>query len=217
MKRDIYLSIDLDYWSHWPNDWHSRLFFKRVFALGLKVTVALHHHHLLDSINRVARHLRRVVNVDYHSDISDVNEYTTPELNEGTWANFVQHRERMTFEWRYPEEDCLDENSGYCHFYENPFESPCTRWQRVVKRMGSARIPWQRIRAVGVCLSPSWIYGSLWTVIDPAERLGLFDWFGQWCFYNDNRVPTDMDAENGTGFFAPRLLSPKQYGRVKKR
>lgn len=208
-KRDVYLSIDLDYWCRWSNDWHARLFFKRVWALGLKITVALHHHHLLRSINRVARDLQRVINVDFHSDISDENEYRELEFNEGTWANFVKNQERMTFEWRYPGEECLDENRGYCHWCENPFEENCTRWRRVVKRQGVARIPWQRIRAVGVCLSPSWIFGSMWTVLYPAQCLSLFDWYGRWSFYNDGRAPIDRDAENGTGIFTPRLISPR--------
>jgi len=205
-ERDTYLSIDLDYWCHTEKDWTARLFFKRVWALGLKVTVALHHHHLLQSINRIARQLRRVVNVDYHSDITE--EDFPFELNEGTWANFVRRPEQMTFEWRYPKEGCLDGSTGYCHSYIDPFEIQCTRWRRVVRKEGIARIPWHRICAVGVCLSPGWL-DNLWTVNYPVECLGLHEWYGRWSFCNGHRAPTDMDAENGTGIFRPRLISPR--------
>ena len=202
-----YLSIDLDYWRYFNDDWHSKRFFERVLALGLPITVALHHHHLLWSINRRARGLTRVINVDYHSDITE-EDFQPFELNEGTWANFVQRPEQMTFEWRYPSADCLDSQTGYCHTYANPFKKTCTRWRRVVKKLGVARIPWSDVQAVGVCLSPGWL-DRPWTVHDAVDQFKLHEWFSRWTFCRDSNAPTDMDAENGTGIFSPRLIRSK--------
>lgn len=205
-----YLSIDFDYWRHFDKEWYARRFFKRVWALKRPIFVALHHHHLLQDINR--RRLDAVINVDFHSDIVEEeqeSEYFAPlVLNEGTWANFVEHQERMTFEWRYPDELCLDCGTGYCHQIRNPFEERCTRWQRVKKKEGLARIPWSTIKAVGVCLSPSWL-DNKWAMSYPIKCLGLYDWFGRWLVYDDFRAPTDMDAENGVGIFQPYLTRPK--------
>jgi hypothetical protein len=43
----------------------------------------------------------------------------------------------------------------------------------------------------------------------PVTALGLHDWYGRWSFCNEFRAPSDMDAENGTGIFRPRLISPR--------
>lgn len=207
-----YLSIDLDYWSEWRNNWQARDFFKRVFSLGLKITVALHHHHLLASINCWKDYIDRVINVDFHSDIADEDDRSL-DLHEGTWANFVAEQEWKTFEWRYPNDYCLSTSRGYCHSGLNPFEEKCTRWHRVIKRRGVARIPWQRICAVGVCLSPGWLHDK-WTVAYPVEALDLYDLYGRWVFCTDRMGYDCKDAENGTGMFAPRLILPESYGRV---
>lgn len=209
-KRDTYLSIDLDYW-RWDDadSKQVRRFFRRVWALGLKVTVAIHHHHLLSSINRASRHLQQVINIDYHSDIAE--EDNKLDLNEGTWANFVDHRERMTFDWRYPEEGCLDCSTGYCHAFNNPFKVDCTRWGSVVKHNGLVRIPWQRIRAVGVCISPTWLNGNLKVVQYPFECLRLFDLYGKWTFYEPLYTDAESigkDIEEGVGIFAPYRVTP---------
>lgn len=203
-----YLSIDLDFWCKHNDAWHAERFFKRVWALNLRICVALHHHHLLRHINRQKK-LDAVVNVDFHSDIIEDHEgFPEFELNEGTWANFVKHQERMTFEWRYPEKECLADDIGYCHQFLNPFEEDCTYWQRVKKREGVARIPWGDICAVGVCLSPFWL-GNKWAVSYPIECLGLHDWLGRWLVYDGFKAPEDSNAENGEGIFKPRLTYPK--------
>jgi hypothetical protein len=206
-----YLSIDLDYWRRDfdREPWHAKRFFKRVWLLGLPIRVALHHHHLIRDINRI-KDLDKVVNVDYHSDIVEEHEdYPHLELTEGTWANYVEHRRNMIFEWRYPSEECLDCGTGYCHTYRNPFEEDCTPWWSVRKKEGVARIPWSEICAVGVCLSPGWL-DSKWVVNYPMECLQLYEWLGRWSVYEESGCSDGLtDAENGTGIFKPRLTRPK--------
>jgi hypothetical protein len=38
-----------------------------------------------------------------------------------------------------------------------------------------AGIPWESIKAVGVCLSPDWI-GRTSVIREPIDRLGMQDW-----------------------------------------
>jgi len=97
-----YLSIDLDYW----NGLRKRsidAFFKHVFRLGLPIWVAPFHDQLLPHINQ--HDCNCLVNVDYHSDISDYEPRL--RLTEGTWANFVKWKRKGTFIWRYPQPKCL--------------------------------------------------------------------------------------------------------------
>lgn len=211
-----YLSIDLDYWRDHGRPHNVRAFFQRVWALKLPIRVALHHHHLIDDINRRAKHLDTVINVDYHSDIvEDVGADFI--LDEGTWANYVKFQSRGTFIWRYPHQDCLNDQTGYCHTYLNPFEEHCTEWRRVKKEQGLGGLSWQDIKAVGVCLSPPWL-NRPWVVHYPMEVLNLFDWFGRWsAIFNCSAgcmVDKFKESENGTGIFKPRLTRPKKCAMI---
>lgn len=204
-----YLSIDLDYWCDGFKPWQVRRFFQRVYRLGLPVTVALHHHHLIEDINK--RKLDTVINVDYHSDLIDVTDPHKVPLEEGTWANFVAFRGQGTFIWRYPVAKCLEHGEGYCHVNWNPFEKTCTDWHCTQKQQGIARLPWKDIGAIGVCVSPSWLFRP-WIVADPLERLGLLEWFGRWTALNSTcdgcRAPELRDMKNGAGKYQPRLTFP---------
>jgi hypothetical protein len=182
--RQIYLSIDLDYWRHaevFRGEREVLRFFRRVFSLDTTIAVAVHHHHLLEHINS-CHDLTEVVNVDFHSDLADMSD--TLDVNEGSWANFVRDRSRMTFTWRYPGSECITSSygvaPGYCHLGQNPFEVPeATDWRRVRMRHGLARVPWSRVCAVGVCLSPGWI-GDLSTIYYPMDKLHLYEWYARW-------------------------------------
>ncbi len=206
-----YLSIDLDYWCQRGEPHHVRAFFQRVWKLNLPITVALHHHHLLESINR-RRGLDTIINVDYHSDVAEDARGFTCDLNEGTWGNFVDFQSKGTFIWRYPNEVCLSHDTGYCHTYLNPFEEQCTGWRSIKKKQGLARIPWHDICAVGVCLSPCWLERP-WVMSYPIETLGMVEWMGRWMIYcnncNGSMANENRSAENGTGKYKPRLTRPK--------
>jgi hypothetical protein len=170
---NVYLSVDLDYWCR-SRKQQCNAFFERVYALDLPIHVACEHHHLIDTMEG---DFDTLINVDWHSDLCETpDEGWVPEdLNEGTWGNFVSWRERGTFIWRYPSAACLTTGIGYCHDKDNPFEKPVSGWRTVRKRRGTAGIPWESIKAVGVCLSPSWI-GPEAVIQDQINRLGMQDW-----------------------------------------
>lgn len=206
---NTYLSIDLDFWCDESSPKAATRFFRRLFRLWPgQIMVALHHHHLVRHINRI-KGLDAITTIDYHSDLMDeLGDSLT--LEEGNWANFVNFQDRGTFIWRYPGENCLDQNTGYCHRHDNPFEVNCTSWAHTKKKEGLAGIPWKSVRAVGVCLSPTWLLENSKAVSYPIEALDFYEWAGRWwtCSNLPDSVTTDM--QDGTGIFKPRLTHPKR-------
>ncbi len=212
---NIYLSIDLDFWCDESSPEAATRFFRRLFRLWSgPIMVALHHHHLLRHINSV-KGLDAVTTIDYHSDLMDELDDEL-ELEEGNWANFVNFQGQGAFTWRYPGEECLKLDTGYCHREMNPFEERCTGWSRTRMKQGLARIPWQSIRAVGVCLSPDWLVGNQKAVIYPIDALGLYEWAGRWWAINSLAACNGLsdyalaDMAAGTGIFKPRLTFPRR-------
>jgi len=169
----VYLSIDLDFWAHSQRQ-HCNAFFEKVFALRLPIFAVCEHHHLLPTM---AGCFDVLYNVDWHSDLCDPPEegWIKSQLNEGTWGNYVPWRKQGTFIWRYPRPCCLHIGTGYCHSDVNPFEKPVSGWKHTQKHQGTAGIPWDDIKAVGVCLSPAWI-GREAIIHEPIVRLGMQDW-----------------------------------------
>lgn len=176
---NVYLSIDLDYWCR-SQKRTCDAFFKKVYALHLPIHVAREHHHLLDVIN--SSRCDTLINVDWHSDLCDSPEdgWTLADFNDGTWGNFVSWRHKGTFIWRYPRSTCLSLHVGYCHDDDNPFEMPVSGWMATRKRRGVADIPWDSVKSVGVCLSPTWI-GKESVIQEPITRLEMQEWVkGDW-------------------------------------
>jgi len=173
--------------------------------------VALHHHHLVRHINHInhTKGLDTVVNVDYHSDLMD-ELGDTLTLEEGNWGNFINFQDQGTFVWRYPDENCLDRDTGYCHRQDNPFKKDCSGWAHTRKKKGLAGIPWKSIRAVGVCLSPGWLIENQKVVSYPIEALDFYDWAGRWWVRSNFPDSDILDMKNGTGIFRPRLTHPKR-------
>jgi len=169
--------------------------------------VAVHHHHLLDYVNNRGRGFNTLINVDFHSDLSDDQP---GELSEANWVNFVNFREKGSYIWRYPDGYCLSSHTGYCHSGTNPFDCNLTGWASVQMRHGLARIPWDSIREVGICLSPGWLNGNQAAVHYPIETLGLFDWAARWWVYEGLSTSTCSDIEDGVGIYRPRLTRPKR-------
>lgn len=195
----VYLSIDLDYWQRQHDAQFCTVFFQKVWKLGLPICVALYHHHLLPHINGCD--CDTLINVDYHSDLADLDSCRALDFQEGTWGNFVDWRYGGTFIWRYPLPGCVSTRDGYCHTYRNPFEAPeVAHWNRVQKRCGLLGIPWNRVKAVGVSLSPHWI-GHPNTLVEPLDRLHINHWL------DDHYRQTDRGH-------APRRRQPK-FMRVK--
>jgi len=205
---NAFLSIDLDYWSLDRDPRSATRFFRRLYRkFGRKIMVAVHHHHLLDHVSNRGRGIDSLINLDFHSDLSGDQP---DELSEGNWVNFVDFQRFGTYIWRYPDGRCLSTHTGYCHTGENPFVHNLTGWSNVRMRHGLARIPWDCIREVGVCLSPEWLNDNQAAVHYPIETLGLFDWAARWWVYN--RLPASVcpDIEDGVGIYRPRLIRPKR-------
>ena len=168
--KDTYLSIDLDFWqeSPFPDE-----FIRQTVALAatLPHVIVREHHKMLSHINDHPR-LTSILNVDWHSDVSNVGPH--PNINElkcGTWASFI--KPRKSFIWYYPSLLCVQSRSnafhrsGYCNNIErsNPFlvKNPyrICGLKDVSKRWG---IPGQselaRVGAIGFCLSDPWFWGK---------------------------------------------------------
>jgi len=172
--KKIYLSIDLDYWRYHTTPESCTSFFQQVWQLKLPVHVAAYHHHLLPHVNSFD--CNTLINVDYHSDLCDLPAGRTIDFTEGTWINFVDWRFWGTFTWRFPTTRCLNGRGGYCHVDRNPFEdASAARWDKVQKRVGLWGIPWHRVKAVGVSVSPNWI-GSAQVLMEPLSRLRITRW-----------------------------------------
>jgi len=205
---NAFLSIDLDFWCHECRPHKATRFFRRLFQkFGRPIMVAVHHHHLLEHVNNLGRGFNTLINVDFHSDLDGE---TPDELSEANWVNFVNFKEKGTYIWRYPEESCLHSRTGYCHSDVNPFDRNLTGWAGVKERRGIARIPWDCIREVGVCLSPEWLAGNQSAVHYAIEALDLFDWAARWWVYAGLLTSTCSDIEDGVGFYRPRLTRPKR-------
>ena len=202
MSVVAFLSIDLDYWSHVSNPNYAKRFFRRLLRnFGRPIMVALHHH-LLAHVNNRGRGFNTLINIDYHSDL---NSGPDGEFTEANWVNYVNFREKGTFIWRYPDGRCLSSHTGYCHSGDNPFESDCSGWARVKMRHGLARIPWNCVREIGVCLSPGWLNDNQRGVSFPIEAFNLFNWLGRWTAYNGLPGSVHRDMEDGVGIYRPRL------------
>jgi hypothetical protein len=168
------LSIDLDYFSAGTERGLIR-FFNRVLGLRLPIFVSAFHDQMLPWINSHPSDL--LLNVDYHSDIQEIDKPALDlplcELGEGNWSNYVEWKENATFSWRYPK--CIWEpTDGFCHGVDNPFKKPCSGWKAARMKPGLGRIPWHTIHAIGVCLSPAWLFNA--PVKQVTDQLGISHW-----------------------------------------
>jgi hypothetical protein len=165
MKRDTYLSIDMDFWYKYRGFTQAVKFFNSLDQLKIKPIVVKYHHELTKHVNETPN-ISRLVNMDFHSDIADIEICDNENFNEGTWINYVRMQENSEYVWRYPMNTCLGYFTGYCHGAErnNPFnksEQGKFHWDRVLKVRGPIE-PWEfnRIAAVGICMSPNWTHNK---------------------------------------------------------
>jgi len=155
MKRDTYLSLDLDYWRKAKNAKGVESFFYNLFQLKREFFLVKSHDQLLGDIN--SSQCSSLINVDFHSDVAEDNVDGKPlRLNEGTWVNFVTWKTTGSFLWLHPPKMVL--RRGYCHAFRNPFHATTVSgWKGIKKEGGVDQIPWDRIRAVGISISPAWL------------------------------------------------------------
>ena len=166
MKRDTYLSIDLDYWCDDAGSSRINSFFDQLLneTKVQKLYLVSSHEMLLSHIDSCD--CVDLINVDFHSDLADdakCAEYIRPlKLNEGTWVNFVKWKNRKQFNWYHPHPNKFSLDFGYCHATINPFldnKLANTGWKKVVKTKGHLKdgIPWNKVAAVGIAISYPWL------------------------------------------------------------
>src|SRR6266481_1830542 len=114
MNEPSYVTIDLDFYLKSKVD---RPFLDRLLKSVPKEdrAAAICHDSILPHIRRQARTLKRVVNLDYHSDLGgclDIMFETAKtglrrlELHSGSWADYVELDDKQEFAWGYPHPDC---------------------------------------------------------------------------------------------------------------
>jgi hypothetical protein len=114
MNESSYLTFDLDFYLKSKVD---RAFLHRLLKRVPKENraAAINHDSILPHIRRQARTLKRVVNLDYHSDLGGCLDITFEtartglrrlELHSGSWADYVELDDKQEFAWGYPHPDC---------------------------------------------------------------------------------------------------------------
>jgi hypothetical protein len=159
-----YLSIDLDFLPSIKKE-DRESFYKILLKNKNKggVIVAAHHY-LLSDVNK--RKYDKLINIDFHSDISDLyDELTKTNFNCGTWINYIKWRKNAEYIWVYPKKICIDDTdrdfSGLCHDCDDPFENKkaASGWKSVKREIyNNYKIDWKDVKRIGISASPDWIY-----------------------------------------------------------
>lgn len=160
-RKDVYLSVDLDYWDWDRLERHpknvsrrSLEFFKRVLSTRSSIRVYVEHNEVLRDFK--GKHgFSVVINVDFHDDIVapyDV-DHTPPEA---CWVNSVPGKEQMQYWWMYPSHKvCCVEGEGLCsNNGDYLWPSRWHDWGYIRRQEGLSGIPWNRVGAISVVLSP---------------------------------------------------------------
>jgi len=167
-----YLTIDLDYWDRGENTGffevqenfieEGKEFIDLIKSKFKDIYIVDYHHEILDHIHSFSN-VDKIINIDFHSDIAN-EPLKDSDLDEGTWANFVNGREEMTFEWRMPDRQlCLIKGEGRCDSF-----LACARiqkdlmgYKKIYFREGIQRINFEKICGVSICKSPDWTHKTL--------------------------------------------------------
>jgi hypothetical protein len=161
-----YLSIDLDFWDmkHFNGKYinEGKEFLKFIFDnFEGKITVVKSHEELVPYINKL-KDLKKIINIDYHSDLADEPIF---ELNEGVWLNFVKNRKLMNYEWRMPnKKECLIDGWGRCDSSMLSISKPKFEkmgYKKIKFTEGLTNINYNTIIQVGISNSFSWTFGKL--------------------------------------------------------
>lgn len=162
----IYLSLDLDFFNYQKDDKLKNYFLSKLGKLKKGITyVVPSHHHLLPHINKSK--CDHLINVDWHSDISD--GLTDTDLCCGSWVNFVRWRKTSNFTWLYPRKVCYNDKGhdsntdhGCCWTSKdvNPFLHDTEHeWASINHFLfDKSLINWNNIEQVGIAVSPNWVH-----------------------------------------------------------
>ena len=178
-----YLSIDLDFWNRRPLSECEKILTKVQSIAdrkGIKIKIVEEHHDLIDDINKT--NCQRVINIDYHSDIANLNvpDGYKLELNCGTWANFLKGHENKEYIWVHPAGMRLCD--GYCHYpvtnRYNPFLHPeIAKWKSCTRIAATQRdFPWDLLYGVdgiGFCTSYDYLRDVDCQLARAAKVFGL--------------------------------------------
>lgn len=118
--KNIYLSVDLDFWCHGRVDLG---FLQRVIAsVGpANVAAAIEHDSILPHLRRFGEDCTKLVNLDWHSDLGGVMNVMFEdgdvanrgvELHSGSWVGYVPWPTKREYEWAYP--DLGSRQEGRC-------------------------------------------------------------------------------------------------------
>jgi hypothetical protein len=170
---NTFLSVDLDYWTSFPDDKAAVRFFKQVRASGKPVLLVRSHEEMLPVVN--ASGCCRLINMDEHSDVAGNRTCFKPkglfekvELGDGTWVDHVKWRRQGTYIW-------VTRGYGYCDSYGSGdglfttnYHGKATDWKELkVCNWKHVRIPWHDVKLIGVAWSP--------TYTDPRTVRGVLD------------------------------------------
>jgi hypothetical protein len=169
-----YLSIDLDFWNVYRNYKHLYKFLTLAKNSCPNIRIVDSHEEIIEHVN-VSR-CTNLINVDFHSDISDHHGGNRDHLNCGTWVNYINLRFRGNYTWIHPHLDEEDIAEGYCHVNLNPFEVPrVSGWNKVIKiatHSPERKIDWGDISGIGIAFSYAWLRkGKKDRIIDEAGRI----------------------------------------------
>jgi len=149
-----YLSIDLDYWNEQS---HARAvddldyLIDEICGRELPFKVVFDHEKLLSHLRQFD--FRRLINVDFHSDVANIDTCSELQLNCGTWVNFVPHCRSREYLWVHPGSLAF----GRCDQRTNVrFPDIYTGWGDVEETNKDWRklLDWKDVVAVGISLSP---------------------------------------------------------------
>ena len=172
--KDVYLSIDLDFWMKDYAKGDMFEYLDSVLNRNIPVICVAYHHEMLPYVNS-KKGLQELINVDFHSDLTDMKASElekSKQFNEGTWINFVNFRKKGKFTWIYPNRQCYidrihpvdGEFRGYgrCDVDANPFDYRNTQkiceWKQArVRSIMPTKKEMERVVEIGICLSPNWI------------------------------------------------------------
>jgi hypothetical protein len=158
-----YLSIDIDYWDLAKTAVEAKDLFRKLFKLGIPLAIVEDHDGLLEFADK--SRATKLINVDYHSDYANFTEkdFKDDVPNCGTWIDHVKRLKE--FEWHYPSfRKCFRAKEGRCESWSRR-ENDATRFWRtgvsrrghfVSHKQGLKNLPYSRIVAAGVAVSPEY-------------------------------------------------------------
>ncbi len=195
LKQDIFLSIDLDFWCR-RSIQETKTFFELMQKTLLPKNPIIwveHHDEMLPHIAILTG--ERIVNIDFHSDLTSHQNWeehlknpkapNNIELNCGTWGNHVPWPKKTEFWWVYPHKCCIagknnhHNTSGWCHTKKNPFLQhgktntiAACNWEKTKMSYGNEKKLLKKIApqicGVGICLSKDFL------VIDKTQTIKFF-------------------------------------------